>query len=100
MRTSEPPHYPSSPEIQDRAAGRDRPVFALIIFDLDGTLADSASWFFTVINGVAREYGFRQIADRDIELLRHAGAREILHHLEVPLWKLPAIARRMRALKR
>jgi phosphoglycolate phosphatase len=87
-------------EIRDRAARRDRPAFALVIFDLDGTLADSSSWFLTVINGVAREYGFRQIADREIELLRHAGAREILHHLEVPRWKLPAIARRMRALKR
>jgi len=75
--------------------------YALVIFDLDGTLADSSSWFLAVINGVAREYGFRQIADREIELLRHAaGAREILQRLEVPLWKLPAIARRMRALKR
>jgi phosphoglycolate phosphatase len=74
--------------------------YTLAIFDLDGTLADSSSWFLAVINGVAREYGFRQIADREIELLRHAGAREILQRLEVPLWKLPAIARRMRALKR
>jgi phosphoglycolate phosphatase len=75
--------------------------YALVIFDLDGTLADSSSWFLAVINGVAREYGFRQIADREIELLRHAaGAREILQRLEVPLWKLPAITRRMRALKR
>jgi phosphoglycolate phosphatase len=74
--------------------------YTLVIFDLDGTLADSASWFLAVINGVAREYGFRRITDREIELLRHAGAREILHHLEVSLWKLPAIARRMRALKR
>jgi phosphoglycolate phosphatase len=32
--------------------------------------------------------------------LRHAGPREILRRLEVPLWKLPAIARHMRALKR
>jgi phosphoglycolate phosphatase len=74
--------------------------YTLVIFDLDGTLADSASWFRTVINRVAREYGFRQIAEEEIELLRHAGAREILHRLEVPLWKLLAITRRMRALKR
>jgi phosphoglycolate phosphatase len=74
--------------------------YALVIFDLDGTLADSFPWFLTVVDGVARDYGFRQLADDEIEPLRRAGSREILRRLEVPLWKLPAIARRMRALKR
>ena len=75
-------------------------AYTLVIFDLDGTLADSFSWFCTVINSVAREYGFRQVADDEVEPLRRAGSREILRHLEVPRWKLPAIARRLRALKR
>jgi phosphoglycolate phosphatase len=75
-------------------------AYTLVIFDLDGTLADSFSWFRTVINGVAREYGFRQIVDDEVEPLRRAGAREILRRLGVPRWKLPAIARRLRALKR
>jgi phosphoglycolate phosphatase len=74
--------------------------YTLVIFDLDGTLADSFPWFLTVVNRVAREYDFRQIADEEIEPLRRAGSREILRRLEVPLWKLPAIAHRMRALKR
>jgi phosphoglycolate phosphatase len=74
--------------------------YALVIFDLDGTLADSFSWFLTIVNAVAREYGFRQIAHDEIEPLRRLGLREILRRLEVPLWKLPAIARRMRMLKR
>jgi phosphoglycolate phosphatase len=86
--------------IDSDGASKNRMPYTLVIFDLDGTLADSSSWFLTVINGVAREYGFRQIAEEEIELLRHAGAREILHRLEVPRRKLPAIARRMRALKR
>jgi len=74
--------------------------YSLVIFDLDGTLADSFPWFLSVVNGVAREHGFRPIADADIEPLRRAGSREILRRLDVPLWKLPAIGRRMRALKR
>ncbi len=74
-------------------------MFSLVVFDLDGTLADSFPWFLSVVNGVAGEYGFRPIADADIELLRRAGSREILRRLDVPLWKLPAIARRMRTLK-
>jgi phosphoglycolate phosphatase len=74
--------------------------YALVIFDLDGTLADSFPWFLTVVNGVAREHHFREILDGEIERLRRASSRAILNHLEVPLWKVPAVARRMRVLKR
>ena len=73
--------------------------YSLAIFDLDGTLADSFPWFRRHINDVADRFGFRRIADDDIERLRHAGSREILGHLDVPLWKLPSIARHMRRLK-
>lgn len=73
--------------------------YALAIFDLDGTLADSFPWFLQHLNGVADRFGFRRLADDEIEPLRHAGSREILRRLNVPLWKLPAIGRHMRALK-
>ncbi|OKO76888.1 HAD family hydrolase [Bradyrhizobium sp. AS23.2] len=72
---------------------------SLAIFDLDGTLADSFPWFLRTINDVADRFGFRRVADEDVEGLRHASTREILARLEVPLWKLPAIARHARRLK-
>jgi phosphoglycolate phosphatase len=72
---------------------------ALAIFDLDGTLADSYPWFLRHVNGVADRFGFRRIAEDDAEALRHAGSRDILRRLDVPLWKLPAIAAHMRRLK-
>jgi phosphoglycolate phosphatase len=73
--------------------------YSLIIFDLDGTLADSFPWFLRNVNGVADRFGFRRIDDDEVESLRHAGSREILKRLEVPLWKLPGIARHMRRMK-
>jgi phosphoglycolate phosphatase len=73
--------------------------YTLAIFDLDGTLADSFPWFLRTINDVADRFGFRRVRDEDVETLRHASTREILAHLKVPLWKLPAIARHMRRLK-
>ncbi|KYG19577.1 HAD family hydrolase [Bradyrhizobium sp. AT1] len=73
--------------------------YALVIFDLDGTLADSFPWFLRTINDIADRFSFRRVADEDIESLRHASTREILSRLEVPLWKLPAIARHARRLK-
>lgn len=73
--------------------------YALAIFDLDGTLVDSFPWFLRTINDVADRFGFRRVRDEDVEGLRHASTREILSQLEVPLWKLPAIARHARRLK-
>jgi phosphoglycolate phosphatase len=73
--------------------------YKLAIFDLDGTLADSFPWFLRVVNDVAREFDFRPIAADEVEPLRRMGSREILKDRNVPLWKLPMIAARMRALK-
>jgi phosphoglycolate phosphatase len=71
----------------------------LAIFDFDGTLADSFPWLASVFNGVADRYGFRRIDAAEREALRGCGSREILARLGVPSWKLPLIARHMRALK-
>jgi phosphoglycolate phosphatase len=73
--------------------------YSLAIFDLDGTLVDSFPWFLRTINNVADRFGFRRVRDEDVEGLRHASTREILSQLEVPVWKLPAIARYARRLK-
>src|SRR5262245_27786101 len=73
--------------------------YSLVIFDLDGTLADSFPWFLRHVNGVANKFGFRRIAEDDIESMRRSGSDEILRHLDVPLLKLPLIARHMRRLK-
>ncbi|MFO1108725.1 MAG: HAD hydrolase-like protein [Bradyrhizobium sp.] len=73
--------------------------YSLVIFDLDGTLVDSFPWFLRHVNDVADRFGFRRIADHEIEGLRHAGSREIIRRLQVPVWKLPAIARHMRRMK-
>jgi phosphoglycolate phosphatase len=73
--------------------------YSLLILDIDGTLADSFPWFLRHVNGVADKFGFRRIAAGDVEALRRAGPREILKRLDVPVWKLPLIARHMRRLK-
>jgi phosphoglycolate phosphatase len=72
---------------------------SLVIFDLDGTLADSFPWFLRNLNGVADRFGFRRVAEDEIEPLRHMGSRAILKSLNVPLWKLPRIGNHMRAMK-
>ncbi|MDO9439898.1 MAG: HAD hydrolase-like protein [Beijerinckiaceae bacterium] len=73
--------------------------YRLAIFDLDGTLLDSFAWFLTIVNAVADKHRFRRIETDQVEALRGRETREFLKLLDVPLWKLPAIGRDMRALK-
>lgn len=75
------------------------PKYRLVIFDMDGTLADSFPWFARVLNTVADRYRFRRVATHEVETLRGLSSRQILDWLGVPLWKVPMIARDMRALK-
>ena len=73
--------------------------YRLVIFDSDGTLVDSFPWFRGVINDVADRFSFPRLDNAKIEMLRSAGAREVLQELGVPRWKLPLIVRHMRRLK-
>ncbi|RKH21758.1 HAD family hydrolase [Corallococcus sp. CA047B] len=72
--------------------------YRLVIFDFDGTLADSADWMRGIFNDVARRYGFRSVSAEELEALRGQDTRAIVAHLGVPAWKMPFIAAHMRKL--
>jgi phosphoglycolate phosphatase len=73
--------------------------YALVIFDLDGTLVDSFPFFMRNLNDVADRFGFRKVAAHEVDALRHGSTSEILAKLEIPRWKLPRVARHFRQLK-
>jgi phosphoglycolate phosphatase len=65
----------------------------LVVFDFDGTLADTFQLFLKTFDAAAKIYGFRPF-DRDrMDRLRTMEASDVLKHHGVPFWKLPAIAR-------
>ncbi|MDQ4136845.1 MAG: HAD hydrolase-like protein [Pseudomonadota bacterium] len=72
--------------------------YDLVIFDFDGTLADSAEWTLGILNQVAERYGFRQVSEAETAMLRGWDNRAIIRYLGVPAWKLPLIANHMRKL--
>lgn len=74
-------------------------TYRLVIFDFDGTLADSQPWFESVLNNVGERYGLRRVEVSEREYIRRMDAREFMAHLGVSPWKVPFIARHMRALK-
>jgi phosphoglycolate phosphatase len=72
--------------------------YKLVVFDFDGTLADSGPWFMRVLNQVAERHRFRKVSNAEIEMLRGRPNREIIKYLGVRFWQLPFIARHMRKL--
>ena len=66
----------------------------LVIFDVDGTLADSGLWFIRTFSGLAERHGFRMVRADDIDMLRGKPNRGIIRYLR--LWQMPAMARDQR----
>jgi phosphoglycolate phosphatase len=75
------------------------PKYRLVIFDFDGTLADTFPWFLGVMNELADRHRFRRIQEHEVEGLRSYGSRELMRHLRVAWWKLPLIQRDARRMK-
>jgi phosphoglycolate phosphatase len=72
--------------------------YDLAIFDFDGTLADSFPFFVSVVNTLAHKHDFQPIDFREIETLRAYDAMKMLHHVGLPLWKMPLVGRDYQAL--
>lgn len=67
--------------------------YPLIVFDFDGTLADSFRFFVAMHNKLARDHGFSEVAEADVEGLRALPTRTLLARSGLPRWRLPWVAR-------
>jgi phosphoglycolate phosphatase len=72
--------------------------YRLAIFDFDGTLADSFPFFLSVFNTIADRHGFLRIDIGKAGQLRHYGVRQMMDHVGLPAWKLPAASRTFMAM--
>jgi phosphoglycolate phosphatase len=70
--------------------------YPLVIFDFDGTLADSFPWVLKTMDEVSDRFKFRRVRPGELDELRYCDAREVMRRLGVPRWKLPMIARYVR----
>ncbi|MFN0109419.1 MAG: HAD hydrolase-like protein [Blastocatellia bacterium] len=66
--------------------------YRLVIFDFDGTLADSFPFFVRVFNQLAEKHGFKRIDPELVPTLRHYTPRQMMELVEMPAWKLPFVA--------
>lgn len=72
--------------------------YRLALFDFDGTLADSFPFFLSVFNTIADRHGFKRIDTSRANELRHYGARQMMHYVGMPAWKLPLASRTFTAM--
>lgn len=68
----------------------------LVIFDFDGTLADTLPFFLSAFDEAAGKYGFARLDRARQAELRGFDAHQIMSHHRIPFWRVPAIASFMR----
>jgi phosphoglycolate phosphatase len=72
--------------------------YKLVVFDFDGTLADSFPFFRASLGTLADAHGFRRLRDEDLDALRGLDARQLMRHVGLPVWKVPRVAMHFRRL--
>lgn len=63
--------------------------YALILWDFDGTLADTLPGLLQIFNDLASEFGLRPIVD--VQAVRDASPIQLLREQGISLWRLPAL---------
>lgn len=68
-----------------------------VIFDFDGTIADSFDTVLKIANRLALEFGYTPARPDEIKQLQNLSSREIIQYTHVPWYKLPFILRRLKS---
>lgn len=68
----------------------------VIIFDFDGTIADSFEAVLKISNQLAAEFGYPKAQPEDISRLKNLSSREVVRQSKVSPFKLPFLLRRLR----
>lgn len=69
-------------------------TYRTLVFDFDGTIADTLGETRRIFNIIAPDYGIRQVAEEELNALRHLSLKELLSHLEIPKRRVPALISR------
>lgn len=64
-----------------------------LIFDFDGTIADSQKYVLAFVKKLCQKYLKRTLTDKEINSFRHKWPKEIIKELGISVFKLPKIIR-------
>jgi phosphoglycolate phosphatase len=69
-------------------------IHRTLVFDFDGTIADTLGETRRIFNLIAPDYGIRQVAEEELDSLRHLSLKDLLNHLDIPKRRVPALISR------
>lgn len=75
-------------------------IYKTLVFDFDGTIADTLGETRRIFNRIAPDYGIREVAEHELDGLRHLSLKDLLNHLEIPKRRVPALIARGTGLMR
>jgi phosphoglycolate phosphatase-like HAD superfamily hydrolase len=69
---------------------------SVIIFDFDGTLADTLEAIVAITNRLALEFGYKTVNSEEVTKLQNLSSQEIIRYSKIPILKLPFLLRRVK----
>ena len=69
----------------------------VIVFDFDGTIADTGDAIVRILNRLAKEFGYKPASQEEIPQLRNLSSRELVKQSEISLYKLPFLFRKVKS---
>ena len=67
-----------------------------VIFDFDGTLADTFELIVSITNRLSPKFGYQPVAEKDIAKLQNLSSRDIIRQSGISYFKIPFLIRRLR----
>ncbi|MBE9045036.1 HAD hydrolase-like protein [Pleurocapsales cyanobacterium LEGE 10410] len=68
----------------------------VILFDFDGTIADTYQAVANITNQLSTEFGYKALDREQLLLIKNLSSREIVKQSEISVFKLPFLVRRIR----
>ncbi len=65
----------------------------IILFDFDGTLADTLQPALKIVNEYLKDEGYDPISPTDLKELRNMNFLQLIAHFKFPIWKIPALVK-------
>jgi len=67
-----------------------------IIFDFDGTIADTVDALVSIANRLAEEFGYIPITPKELALLKNLNSREIIKYSGISIFKIPFLVKKVK----
>ena len=69
----------------------------VVLFDFDGTIADTYNAIAKITNQLSSEFGYKALKEEELLLLKKLSSREIIKLSEISIFKIPFLVRRVRS---